>query len=53
MEYPPDFGRNANLKLKIKQLGENRSSWVEGWKPLLGDLKKKNFTDYCLMEAPT
>lgn len=53
MEYPPDFGRNANLKLKIKQLGENRSIWVEGWKPLLGDLKKKNFPDYCLMEVPT
>ena len=30
MEYPPNFGRNANLELKIKQLGENRRSWVEG-----------------------
>lgn len=30
MEYPPKFGRNANLKLGIKQLGENRGSWAEG-----------------------
>lgn len=27
MEYPPDFGRNANLKLRIKQLEENSGSW--------------------------
>ena len=53
VEYPPNFGRNANLKLKIKQLEENRSSWAEGRKPLLGGLKKKNFPDYCLMEVPT
>ena len=53
VEYPSDFGRNANLKLKIKQLEENRSSWAEGRKPLLGGLKKKNFPDYCLMEVPT
>jgi hypothetical protein len=30
MEYPPKFGRNANLKLGIKQLGEKRGSWAEG-----------------------
>ncbi len=30
MEYPPKIGRNANLKLKIKQLGENHGSWAEG-----------------------
>ena len=30
MEYPTDFGRNANLKLKIKQLGGNHGSWTEG-----------------------
>ena len=30
MEYPTNFGRNANLKLGIKQLEENRRSWAEG-----------------------
>ena len=29
MEYPTKFGRNANLKLGIKQLGENRRSWAK------------------------
>ena len=30
MEYPPKFGKNANFKLGIKQLGENCESWTEG-----------------------
>ena len=30
MEYPLNFNRNANLKLKIKQLEEIRGSWAEG-----------------------
>ena len=30
MEYPTDFGRKANLRLEIKQLGENHGSWAEG-----------------------
>ena len=28
MGYPPKFGRNTNLKLGIKQQGENYESWM-------------------------
>jgi len=41
VEYPTDFGRNANLKLKIKQLGGNHGSWTEDWQPFPSGLKQK------------
>ena len=42
MEYPTDFSRNANLKLGIKQLGENQGSWAEGWKAFQSGLRQEN-----------
>lgn len=30
MEYPPNFGKNADLKLGIKRLEGNRGSWHGG-----------------------